>query len=73
MTHHHLFMPQILLVLEVAATSLKVFVTSYINIFGDLRALYAIQNDPNEDPIYYPFPGFSNLDVNGLVINEAPE
>ncbi len=57
--------------LEVAATSLKVFVTSYINIFGDLRALYSIQNDPNEDPIYYPFPGFSNLDVNGLIINEA--
>jgi hypothetical protein len=46
--------------LEIPATSLKVLVTAYVNEYSDLRCLYAIKNDPNEELIYYPFPGYSN-------------
>jgi hypothetical protein len=48
--------------LELPATSLKVIVSAYVNIFSDLRALYAIKNSPNEESVYYPFPGYSNSD-----------
>jgi hypothetical protein len=46
--------------LEIPATSLKVLVASYVNIFSDFRVLYSVKNDPNENSIYYPFPGYSN-------------
>lgn len=46
--------------LEIPATSLKVLVTAYVNEYSDLRCLYAIKNNPNEELIYYPFPGYSN-------------
>lgn len=55
--------------LEFPATSLKVLVTAYVNVFNDLRALYAIQNEPTSDMIYYPFPGYMNLNGNGQVID----
>ena len=55
--------------LETSSTSIKIIVSAYINNFSDLRALYAILNDPNEDPIYYPFPGYSNRLLSGEVIN----
>jgi len=57
--------------LEAPATSIKLLLAAYVNIFSDLRALYAIQNDPNETPVYYPFPGFSNLDSSGQVIEDS--
>jgi hypothetical protein len=57
--------------LEVPATSLKVLVAAYVNNFSDLRALYALQNDPTEDPIYYPFPGYANLNSVGQVVNQS--
>lgn len=46
--------------LEIPATSIKVIVAAYINEYSDLRCLYAIKNDPNQELIYYPFPGYSN-------------
>lgn len=46
--------------LEIPATSIKVLVSAYINEYSDLRCLYAIKNNPNEELIYYPFPGYSN-------------
>lgn len=57
--------------LETPSTSIKVLVAAYVNVFSDLRALYAIQNDPNEDPIYYPFAGYNNLDSVGQVIDAS--
>lgn len=57
--------------LEVPSTSIKIIVSAYINEFNDLRSLYSIQNDPNEDPIYYPFPGFANLNNLGQTINPS--
>lgn len=46
--------------LEIPATSIKVIVSAYINEYSDLRCLYAIKNNPNEEFVYYPFPGYSN-------------
>jgi hypothetical protein len=55
--------------LEVPASSIKVLLTAHINSFADLRALYAIMDDPTEEPVYYPFPGFNNKIKSGQVIN----
>jgi len=57
--------------LEIPATSLKVFVTAYVNVFSDLRALYAIKSSANEDSLFYPFPGYSNLTDDGRVISQS--
>lgn len=57
--------------LEVPATSLRCMVAAYVNTSSDLRALYAIQNDPSEEPVYYPFPGYSNLNSLGQVDNPS--
>ena len=43
--------------------------SAYVNRIGDLRAFYALLGDPTEKPIYYPFPGYNNLDSLGNVIN----
>jgi len=54
--------------LENAATSIKVLVSGYVNTYSDIRAFYSISNTPDPDPLYYPFPGSNNLDVNGNII-----
>ena len=57
--------------LEFNATSIKVRFAAYTNIFSDVRVLYAVSNDRETNPIFYPFPGYENLDINGDVINPA--
>ena len=57
--------------LEIPATSLKVFVSAYVNVFSDLRALYSIKNSTNENSLFYPFPGYSNLTDDGRVISQS--
>jgi hypothetical protein len=57
--------------LENAATSIKIFLSGYVNTFGDVRAFYSISNTADPDPLYYPFPGNKNLDVNGKIIDFA--
>ena len=57
--------------LEIPATSIRVIVSAYINPYADLRALYSITTNPSEDPIYYPFPGYSNRIESGEVIDTA--
>jgi hypothetical protein len=55
--------------LESPATSIKVYVSAYLNTYNDVRAFYAIAKDASEELIYYPFPGYSNLLQSGQVIN----
>jgi hypothetical protein len=55
--------------LEVPATCIKIYVSSYINIFNDIRAFYAISNNSTEELIYYPFPGYSNILSSGQIID----
>jgi len=57
--------------LEVPASSIKIITSAYVNQLSDLRALYAIMKDPNEEPVYYPFPGYSNLTNLGAIIDAA--
>ncbi len=56
--------------LENPATSLKIFADTHIPADCDIRAFYAISANPGLEPIFTPFPGYLNLDVNGLVLNE---
>jgi hypothetical protein len=55
--------------LENPATSLKVLFAAYVNTYSDLRVFYSISNSADTNPIYYPFPGYSNLDTNGNIID----
>lgn len=57
------------ILLETPATSIKVYVSAYLNIYNDVRAFYAIAKDPSEELIYYPFPGYSNILESGQVID----
>jgi hypothetical protein len=55
--------------LETSATSLKIILSAYINVISDIRVFYSISNNDSLDNIYYPFPGFDNIDTNGRVID----
>lgn len=57
--------------LEAPASSIKILVAAYVNVNSDLRAFYSILNDPLDDAIYYPFPGYSNLTLSGEVIDPS--
>ena len=57
--------------LEAPSTSIKILVAAYVNTDSDLRALYAIQNDPSDNLVYYPFPGYNNINNLGQVIDDA--
>ena len=57
--------------LEVPATSIKIIVSAHLNIYNDLRAMFAIMKDVNEKPTYYPFPGSGNITGDGRTINVA--
>jgi len=55
--------------LENAASSIKIILDAHINLYSDIRAFYAISESSNFDPIFIPFPGYSNFDTRGDVIN----
>jgi hypothetical protein len=55
--------------LENSASSIKILLSAYVNVFSEVRAFYTISNKLETNPIYYPFPGYNNLDVNGKVID----
>jgi hypothetical protein len=58
-----------LIELENPATSLKVIFDAYVNTHNDVRVFYSVGNSIDFDPIYYPFPGYNNIDLNGNVID----
>ena len=53
--------------LENGATSIKIHMEGHINVTSDIRAFYAITDDPNGELIYQPFPGYNNLFNTGQV------
>jgi len=53
------------------ATSIKLYVTADINTYCDIRALYSISNNEQEDPVFELFPGFNNLNNLGETIDVA--
>jgi hypothetical protein len=55
--------------LENPASSIKIILDAHINLYSDIRALYAISENQNFDPIFTPFPGYTNLNSRGEIIN----
>ena len=53
--------------LEVPANAIKVIFSAYINQSSDVRVFYALQEEPSDEPFYYPFPGYSNIDSEGII------
>jgi hypothetical protein len=57
--------------LESPATSIKVYITAHVNLYNDLRCMYAILNDPNDEMVYSLFPGYQNLTSSGQIIDSS--
>lgn len=57
--------------LELPANAIKIYLTAHINVYNNIKCLYSISDNPNDPLVYYPFPGYDNLDVNGKVINSS--
>ena len=57
--------------LENGATSIKIHLEGHINVTSDIRAFYALAEDPSDELIYQPFPGYTNLLPTGQVIDPA--
>jgi len=53
--------------LEVPANAIKVLFSGYLNQYNDVRVFYAIQEDSSIEPVYYPFPGYTNISSDGTV------
>ncbi len=58
-------------VLENSASSIKIVFDAHVNTYNDIRCFYAISDTTNFEPRFIPFPGFTNLDVRGQVIDAA--
>ena len=56
------------IMLENSASSLKIMLAAHINKNCDVRAFYAINEQPGFEPIFVPFPGFGNLNTKGEII-----
>jgi hypothetical protein len=57
------------IILENPATSIKIILSAYVNVYSDLRAFYATSISSSDDLIYYPFPGYKNLTSDKNVID----
>jgi len=57
--------------LENSATSIKVLLNAYINTSCDIRVFYAISDKSDFKPIFTPFPGYSNLNDMGNIIDSS--
>ena len=57
------------ILLENPASSIKIILSAYLNEDADLRAFYAVSNEEGTDPVFSPFPGYSNLNTRGEVIS----
>ena len=56
------------MVLENAASSIKILVSAHINLDSNIRAFYNINNSAGVDPIFTAFPGYNNLNSRGQII-----
>ena len=56
------------MILENSGTSLKLLVAAHIHLDSDIRAFYAVNGKEGQEPIFIPFPGYTNLNSRGQVI-----
>ena len=57
--------------LKSGATGIKIHMEAHINVTSDIRAFYAVSEGPNDELIYQPFPGHTNLLTTGQIIDPA--
>jgi len=57
------------IILENSSSLIKIILDANINLYSDIRAFYAISENPNFEPIFTPFPGYNNLDSRSQIIN----
>lgn len=57
--------------LELPANAIKVYLTGHINVFNEIKCLYSVSNTKDVDLVYYPFPGYDNLNSNNKVIDPS--
>lgn len=57
--------------LELPANAIRIYLTAHINVFNNIKCLYSVSNNPNDSLVYYPFPGYNNLSVDGRVIDPS--
>jgi len=57
--------------IENPATSIKIILSGHSNPYANIRAFYAVGNDPGFEPIFTPFPGYNNINNRGQLI--APQ
>ena len=56
------------MLLENSGTSIKILVAAHVHLNSDIRAFYAVNGKEGQDPIFTPFPGYTNLNSRGQVI-----
>ena len=44
---------------------------AHVNPYNDIRAFYAISDSSNFEPRFIPFPGFTNIDNRGNIIDKG--
>ncbi len=57
--------------LKSGATGIKIHMEGHINVTSDIRAFYAILENPNDELVYQPFPGYPNLLSTGQIVDPA--
>ena len=57
--------------LKSGATGIKIHMQGHINVTSDIRAYYAILENPNDELVYQPFPGYPNLLSTGQIIDPS--
>tara|TARA_Y100000593_G_C4191354_1_gene277082 strand:- start:242 stop:796 length:555 start_codon:yes stop_codon:yes gene_type:complete len=57
-------------VLSNAATSIQIILDAHVSAYNDIRCFYAISDTANFEPIFVPFPGYTNLNNIGEVVNK---
>ena len=55
--------------LETSSSSIKIILDAHLTSDSNVRAFYAISDNPNFSPIFIPFPGYLNLNKYKEVIN----
>ena len=59
------------ILLENPATAIKLMISASIHQSSDVRGFYSIQNSVEEEPVFTPFPGYSNLNSLGQKIDPS--
>ena len=57
-------------VLSNGATSIQLILDAHVSAYNDIRCFYAISDTANFEPIFVPFPGYTNLNNVGEIVDK---